>query len=204
MFRAENLARSLAELGARPSLSIFTELKDAYAHPARYYHTVRHIADCLTLFQDVRHLATRPAEVEIALWFHDAVYDTRRQDNEEQSAEWAIRFLEEVSVAYDVSNRIARLILATKDHVAHDADAALITDIDLCILGAPALVFDQYDSNIRREYHWVPEEPFRQGRRQVLEGFLKRPAIYHTKYFQAHYEQQARINLQRKVQEFNV
>ena len=125
MFHAENLARSLAELGACPSWSIFSALKEAYTHPARYYHTARHIADCLTLFQDARHLATRPAEVEVALWFHDAVYDTRRQDNEERSAKWAIRFLEQAGVPPVIRHRVAGLIMATKDHVPYDTDAAL-------------------------------------------------------------------------------
>ena len=58
----------------------------AYAEPQRHYHSTQHLAECLHGFETVRHLAQRPAEVALALWFHDAVYDVQRHDNEAQSA----------------------------------------------------------------------------------------------------------------------
>ncbi len=54
----------------------------AYAEPHRHYHSTQHLAECLQGFEAVRHLAQRPAEVALALWFHDAVYDVKRHDNE--------------------------------------------------------------------------------------------------------------------------
>ncbi len=201
MFRRENLDRSLSEIGARPSRFIFDELKAAYTEPGRRYHTDRHISDCLTHFRTFRRLAIRPAEVEVAFWFHDAVYDTRRSDNEERSAEWAARFLGAAKADQVVIDRTARLITATKGHQPHDADAAVLIDIDLGILGASPHIFKQYDSDIRREYQWVPDEQFRQGRVQVLSSFLERPAIYSTEHFLREYEQQARANLRRRTEE---
>ncbi len=87
MFHQDNLTHSLAKIGAKPSFSIFDKLKQVYTEPSRYYHTDKHIADCLIQLQTIRQQATHPAEIEVALWFHDAVYDTHRADNEEQSAE---------------------------------------------------------------------------------------------------------------------
>lgn len=203
MFRRDNLVRSLAQIGAQSSFAIFDELKEVYTEPGRYYHTDKHIADCLTLLQTLRHQATRPAEIEVALWFHDAVYDTRRTDNEERSAEWAVKFLGESKVRQVIINRIARLIMVTKKHTPHDADAALMTDVDLSILGAQSHVFNQYDTDIRREYCWVPDEQFRQGRVQVLKSFFELSELYNTGYFREKYEQQARLNLGSKIEQLS-
>ena len=203
MFHQDNLTRSLTKIGAQPSFSIFDKLKQVYTESGRYYHTDKHIADCLTYLQTVHHQATRPAEIEVALWFHDAVYDTRREDNEEQSAEWAITFLGASKVRQAVIDRIARLIMVTQTHDPHNTDAALMADIDLNILGAQPHVFEQYDTDIRREYSWVSHEQFRQGRADVLNSFLERAEIYSTAYFSEKYEQQARLNLRRKIEQLS-
>jgi predicted metal-dependent HD superfamily phosphohydrolase len=203
MFHQDNLAHSLTQLGAQPPFSIFDKLKHVYTEPSRHYHTDKHIADCLTLFQPLRHQATHPAEVAIALWFHDAIYNTRRADNEEQSTEWAISFLKAAKVKQAIRERIAQLIMVTKTHNPHDTDTGLMTDIDLSILGAPPHLFEQYDADIRREYSWVPEQQYQQGRVQVLKSFLERDNIYTTVYFSEQYEQQAQLNLRRKIAQFS-
>ncbi|CAK8718812.1 Putative metal-dependent phosphohydrolase, HD superfamily [Candidatus Electrothrix aarhusensis] len=200
MFHQDNLSYSLSQIGAQSSFSIFDKLKAVYTEPGRYYHTDKHVGECLAHLQPLRHQATRPAEIEVALWFHDAVYDTRRTDNEEQSAEWAVKFLESSKVDPVVRDRVSRLIMVTKTHDPYDADTALMTDIDLSILGAQPHMFEQYDTDIRREYSWIPGEQFRRGRIQVLNNFLERAEIYKTSYFLANYEQQARLNLRLKIE----
>jgi predicted metal-dependent HD superfamily phosphohydrolase len=203
MFHQDNLTRSLTKIGAKSSFSIFDKLKEVYTEPGRYYHTDKHIAECLTHVQALRRQATHPAEIEVALWFHDAVYDTRRADNEEQSAEWAIRFLGASKVKQAVRDRVARLIMVTKTHDLSDADTGLMVDIDLSILGAQPHLFEQYDADIRREYAWVPDEQFRRRRVQVLKSFLERAEIYTTAYFSEKYEQQAQLNLRCKIEQLS-
>lgn len=163
-------------------------LKARYAEPHRKYHTLEHIEHCLREF-DPRQ-AREPEAVEAAIWFHDAVYDTRRHDNEEKSAELLLSLLPE-------AKRAAELVLVTKHHRASTPDETLLVDIDLAILGQPAERFDRYEREIREEYAWVPEAIFREKRGQILQGFLDRPFIYGTEFFRATYEAAARANLLR-------
>lgn len=179
-----------------PNLEVFDELRSAYAKRARHYHTGEHINQCLVLLDDVRHLAHEPDEIELALWFHDAVYVTRSKGNEAKSAKWATEFLEANAVDAARVWRVHDLVMATThDARAHDPDAALLIDIDLSILGADREAFDRFERNVRKEYWWVPRPLFRQTRAKILQSFLDRPSVYATAHFRDRLEDAARRNL---------
>lgn len=171
-----------------------------YAEPWRHYHALQHLGECLTAFDAVAHRAARPAEVEAALWFHDAVYELQRADNEEQSAQLAQRVLCEAGVASEVTSRVVNLILVTRHTTIPDApDEQLLVDIDLSILGAPAARFAEYERQIRAEYSFVPEAVFNEKRRAILRSFIARPSIYNTAHFHHMLEHRARTNLAQAV-----
>ena len=181
-------------------MGLFNELVAAYSQRHRHYHTLQHLRECLAHFDAAASLARRPPEVEVALWFHDAVYDPRRDDNEEQSAAWAARSVRGAGVADDVAQRVADLVLGTKGHSAGaDPDMQLLLDIDLSILGAAAQRFDAYEREVRAEYAHVPEADFRAGRARILAGFLARPHIFHTAPYREALEQRARDNIARSL-----
>lgn len=178
----------------------YHDLAQRLAEPHRAYHTMRHILHCLDEMARVRHLATHPDAMEMALWYHDAIYDTHATDNEEQSATLAAQILRDASVPEVFVQTVVRLIVATKDHtVAEDPDTRLLVDIDLAILGQPAPIFDAYEQHIRQEYAWVPREAFLEGRMRILHSFLHRATIYATDHFRQLYEGQARINIARSL-----
>lgn len=199
MFERSNFLASLAGIGVIPVVDIFDELVSAYTKPSRHYHTQTHVAECLASLARFRALAEKPAEIEVAIWFHDAIYDTRRGDNEEMSAQWAERYLVSEKADRRVISRIADMILATKSHDAQGTDAELLIDIDLGIFGASPAAFEAYDQAIRREYVWMPEGLYRAARREVLKSFLQRESIYNTLEFKRRYEAQARENLTHKI-----
>lgn len=192
----------MARLGLPESLGTWNTLVAAHREPTRYYHNVEHVTRCLDLVDDFREQISEADLVELAFWFHDAIYDTQSKANEEDSADWAVQFLEGTEASMEMTETVHDLIMATK-HSA--ADLALsqqwTVDIDLSIWGAEPERFDQYERNIRLEYAWVPEEQFRQGRSALLEEFLAREWIYHTHAFRAMYEHQARKNLQRSIEQ---
>jgi predicted metal-dependent HD superfamily phosphohydrolase len=172
----------------------------SYANPARHYHTLQHLAECLDLFDELARLAERPGEAAIALWFHDAVYIPQAKDNEARSAAWACEALRAAGASAAAIERIQRLIMATAHHAApDDPDARLVIDIDLAILGAAPERFAQYEAQVRSEYAAVPARVYAEKRREVLTGFLARPAIYGTPELRARLEEQARSNLRRAV-----
>lgn len=179
------------------STTLREQLLARYAEPHRKYHTRQHLAECIALLEPVLPLAQHPAEVEMALWFHDAVYETRRHDNEAQSAAWAQRALRAADVGVESAVRVHTLVMAT-GHTAlpATADAKLLVDIDLAILGAPPARFAEYERQIRDEYGFVPGWLFRRKRRAVLRGFAQRTSIYHTAHFRERCEARARQNLQ--------
>jgi predicted metal-dependent HD superfamily phosphohydrolase len=169
-----------------------------YADSHRHYHTARHIAECLAHFDAVCNRCKRPVEVELALWFHDAIYEPRARDNEAQSAAWALRVLRDAGVASDAAQRVSELILTTRhDALPATPDEQLLVDIDLSILGAAAARFDEYEQQVRSEYGWVPQFLFNRTRLKILETFLARPVIYSTPHFHGLLEKKARENLAR-------
>jgi predicted metal-dependent HD superfamily phosphohydrolase len=188
--------------------NLFRSICSHYNESVRHYHTLQHLGECLDLFESVMDLATHPAEVEMALWFHDAVYNTASHDNEAQSAKWARAELNKAGVLPAKIDRIQSMIMAT----CHTAlpitiDEGLLVDIDLAILGLSAERFAEYEQQIRTEYNFVPEPIFNQKRQEILQGFLdrfssgdaSRTTIYITKYFQDKLELLARSNIKRSI-----
>jgi len=188
-------------MGLRPPpAAIIEQLLANYSDPDRFYHTVKHLEECFLYLDRTRHLATYPAEVELALWFHDAIYDTHGKDSEERSASWVANVLWESGAAPEIVTRVRDLVLATKhDAEPVGADACLLVDIDLSILGAPRERFDEYEAQVSQEYHWVPEVQFRDGRQKILRALLARGNIYSTELFRSWLEANAKANLKRSL-----
>jgi predicted metal-dependent HD superfamily phosphohydrolase len=197
------LSNRLATLCARigcPAAGLVEPLLSAYGHPDRHYHNLQHIADCLSDLDGVHDLARQPEAVELAIWYHDVVYDTHATNNEEQSAGFAATALGVAGMPRPLIDSVSGLILATRHTLApRSQDEALLMDIDLAILGSPDDEFDRYERAIRQEYAWVSEPLFQTKRAAILRGFLARPALYHTPVFRERLERPARANLARSL-----
>ncbi|MDH0865829.1 N-methyl-D-aspartate receptor NMDAR2C subunit [Mitsuaria sp. GD03876] len=186
--------------GDADGIALRDELLARYAEPQRKYHTRQHLAECLALFEEAATLAPHPAEVEMALWFHDAIYEVKGSGNEDRSAEWAHRALLDAGVAEACAALVRQLVLVTKhDGVPVSADEQVLVDIDLAILGAERPRFDEYERQIRDEYGYVPGFLFRRKRKQILKTFLDRPVLYSTAVLRERLETRARENLKRAI-----
>ena len=172
--------RVWAELGVRHApRETFEELIRRYCEPHRAYHNRQHLAECLHVRQLVNAACQAPAEVDLALWFHDAIYDPLRSDNELRSAQWLDDVARDNGLDEETRRRLYNLVMVTRhDGAPATADEAVLVDTDLAILGASFERFEEYDRQIRLEYQYVPLPVYRQKRRQVLERFLARERIY--------------------------
>ena len=195
--------KSLLDDGMRRDLAALYDADD------RHYHSMSHVEDLLRLAERHADLIDNAAEMEAAIWFHDAILDTHRNDNEARSADLARDWLAP-RAGEDSIGRIALMIEATASHmlpqdVSGDLRAriALFLDMDLSILGAEPERFDAYEAAVRKEYDWVPQAAWREGRAKVLARFLERPAIFVTTRFRDLFEARARANLARSLARLN-
>jgi predicted metal-dependent HD superfamily phosphohydrolase len=177
-------------------------LEAAYAEPHRRYHTRAHIESCLAELSKLHGLSAEDRRtLEYAIWWHDAVYDPHRPDNEARSADLAREDLTRLGVPERITVEVARLILLTKGHEVAPGDVlgALLVSIDLSILGAPEAEYDDYAKAIREEYGFVSDDAFRNGRAAILRRFLESPAVFPDAGFRARLEASARANLAREI-----
>ncbi len=178
----------------------FAALTAAYGGSGRRYHTLAHLEALFADLTPFAHLVDDWDTLLFTLFYHDAVYNTLKTDNEEQSAALARRYMAELGAPETMICRCEAQILATKSHAAAaDPDTNLFTDADLAILGQPWAVYSRYAGQIRREYRMYPDLLYRPGRKKVLTHFLAMPYIYKTPQFAARYEASARANLAREL-----
>lgn len=185
------------ELDAEPANDIGFDLAACHTEPHRHYHTMEHITAVLRHLHDLN--AATPT-ARLAAFFHDAVYEPTRSDNEAQSAELAREVLNAVN--RPEADAVAAIVLATAKHeLPTDAprETAAFLDADLAILAAAPDVYDTYTQNVRAEYRHIADADFRSGRKAILEGFLERDRLFFTTAGQAKFDVPARANLRREI-----
>lgn len=180
---------------------IFQLLINAYTKPDRHYHNLNHIAQVLTTIERFGDRLQNPIAVNLAVWFHDFVYDPQASDNEFQSAKLAQELLINIGVPLATIDRTQQLILATQGHQVDisDRDKCIFLDADLAILGTDLAQYQVYQRSIRREYSWVSDPAYQAGRSQVLKDFLHRERIYYTDLLFDQLESIARFNIEQEI-----
>lgn len=199
----ERWSETWALLAAPAPEGRLEDLRTRYAEPHRHHHGLEHVLDCLAKASACREIQSSPGLVDLALWYHDAVYEPRRSDNEARSAELAVNALGG-SLPPERVGIVRELILDTRlDGSPSSDDGAVVVDVDRSILGAEAGRFQEYSKAIRAEYSWVPWFLYRRRRAAVLRSFLDRPSIFTTRWFRDRYEAQARANLAAELAELS-
>ncbi|MFE6528746.1 hypothetical protein ACFVMA_07385 [Streptomyces rochei] len=168
-----------------------------WQEPQRRYHTLAHLTAVLDHIDVLEEHADDPDAVRLAAWFHDAVYLPERSENEERSARLAERALPEAGVPAGRTAEVARLVRLTVTHAPaeDDRDGQVLCDADLAILASPPSAYAAYTAAVRQEYHFVPDDAFREGRAAILRRLLALPALFHTPHGRRAWEATARYNL---------
>jgi predicted metal-dependent HD superfamily phosphohydrolase len=186
-----------ASAPAGPVSRALDDLLARWSEPQRRYHTLDHLSHVLRVVADHQDRAQDVAAVTLAAWYHDAVYDPRRVDNEEASALLAEAALPALGVPDTQLAEVARLVrlTATHDPVPGDRNGGLLTDADLAILAADPDTYLAYTQAVRAEYAFVPDAAFAAGRAEVLHNLLALPRLFHTPVLRDGWEELARGNI---------
>ena len=188
--------RCLVEGAADSSAAIHQRLVNGYNEPLRRYHTLAHIDHCLSMFDHCKSLASNPDALEIAVWFHDVIFEPGKSDNEARSAE----LYEELSAGVQADEfraLVGRLIMATLHNECSldDNDAGYMVDIDLSSFGLPWKDFLRDSRRLREESVQLSDADYFRKQGEFRSCLLARPRFYQTDFFRQRYEQQARDNL---------
>ncbi len=178
---------------------IYRELEAHYDEPHRRYHTAEHIDFCLGKLDLVPDDYPHKTAVELALWFHDVIYEIGDPENEANSAAW-FRSCADGDLPGELVERVCRMIVATEHRQPPArADAAYVVDIDLCSFGRPYAEFLADSRQVRAECTHLTDEQYFQGQCEFLNRLLERDRIYQTDLFHDLYEEQARRNIRRVI-----
>ncbi len=179
---------------------LWNEIEQNYSKKNRYYHSLIHLENLLQLLTEIQQLIEDYDTLLFTLFYHDLIYDSLKSDNEKQSSEVAEKRLQQLSIPLDKIEKCKAQILATKNHnLSSDEDTNYFTDADLSILGQSWDVYSVYSQNVRKEYSVYPDFMYNSGRKKVLRHFLEMDKIFKTDYFYNKFEQQARINLVKEL-----
>jgi predicted metal-dependent HD superfamily phosphohydrolase len=185
--------------------AVFALLLKRYSEKHRFYHNLSHVRALLVLAEDFREKFSDYDCVRLAIWFHDAIYELRRNDNEIESARLVATQLSRFGLPADKIQKVEKMILATARHEASelDFDGKLFLDLDLSILGASRKIYKKYSQAVRSEYFFVPQTLYSEGRKKILENFLRREFIYLTAEMRLRFEAAARVNIENEIKELS-
>jgi len=176
----------------------FLDLCQRYQHKSRFYHTLVHIENMLSLAEYYQSSIESLDAMFFAIWFHDSV-QVIGKDNEQQSALLASRILKDLGVPEEIIKKVYSMILATKKHIERtDSDTKLLIDFDLAVLGSDRETYRKYKKNCRKEYA-IPDWIFKRGRMKFLRKLLERQSIFQSMVFKERYEKTAIENIQREL-----
>ena len=176
---------------------VYDDLVTHYNEPGRCYHDLNHLTHCLREFDRAAVGMEIPNAVELALWFHDAVYVPGATDNEQRSADlffqWRRTWFSPALV-----DKVCDFILITMHRQNPEkGDESYMVDIDLSSFGEHWPIFLRDTWNVRKEQAHVPDAIYYPAHARFLKMLLNRPRIFHTDFFYEKYEEAARQNINR-------
>lgn len=175
---------------------LWMEIEKKYSEKGRHYHNFDHLEN---MFRELNAITAKIQDytaIAFSVFYHDVIYNASSKSNEEKSALFAEKHLQQMGSDPEFAEKISRQIIATKSHQkSGDDDTDYLVDADLSILGQEPDKYKDYAQKVRKEYSIYPDFLYKPGRKKVLQHFLESESIFKTEYFKEKYEQQARRNI---------
>ena len=147
--------------------------------------------------------------MELAIFFHDWIYNPQGKDNEVESIKCFEEFATESNLSEPLAGRVSEYVGCTITHTLPsrdgdaggepDGDLCLFLDFDLEVLSRSDADYSLYAARIRQEYGHFAEADYCAGRIKVLGTFLDRERLYFSTLFHEMYEKIARENLRAEI-----
>lgn len=83
---------------------VWEKLVEKYGEPHRHHHTLEHVDRMLVDFDAT---GSKDDSIELAIWFHDIIYEPGKSDNEARSAELFTQLMGECDD--DLKSTVSRL-----------------------------------------------------------------------------------------------
>lgn len=205
-YRPDALADRFAALLSRCGLAdkadvIYRDLYRRYSESHRKYHDFSHIRHCIAQLDEIADQLQDPDAVELALWFHDAIYDVRAQDNEYQSAILFDQLIGQYLPKERARKIYEHIMVTVHPSRPEDQDAKFVVDIDLSSFGVEWEEFERDSDALREESGHLSDSEFARGKIRFLQKMLEHSNFYLTDYFRERFEVQALSNIQRHLVE---
>jgi predicted metal-dependent HD superfamily phosphohydrolase len=182
------------------SQEYWNEIYSAYSSEGRYYHGLEHLRSIFRLTEEEVLSTTDRQALNLAVFYHDIVYDFERKDNERKSADLAIDRLSRAGVDQILIERVEELIMATYGHeYSDDALRNLMIEADVSVIGTDHDTYAKYAENCRREYSMFSDEEYNPVRKQALSHFLNTGSLFVSPKFKERFEANAKRNLQWEI-----
>ena len=177
--------------------ALFLDLLDRWGEEHRKYHGRTHLLAVLEALDVLAEPADPPRTVQLAAWFHDAVYRGAAGQDEEDSARLAEERLTHAGLPASDVEEVARLVRLTSDHCPEpgDNDGALLCDADLSVLGGEPEPYARYVAAVREDYAHIGDADFAAGRAAVVRHLLELDPLFHSERARELWLDAARRNL---------
>lgn len=152
----------------------YEEILARWRESHRAYHTEEHLEDLLqqivALPMDAYMTQKKREKLILAALFHDIVYDPRRNDNEECSAQLLLKHAPD---SPDIQH-IVEIIRDTKTHKARSGLSEIFCQMDMSVVKKPLPDLVRWETGIRMEYKHVPRFLYVIARIRFLKQMIDR------------------------------
>src|SRR5687768_15818197 len=144
---------------------LWAEIEKNYTVKKRYYHNLAHLEYMTDKAIEYKGSLADLDTLLFSIFYHDIIYNTKRQDNEKKSADMAHDQLSKLGIPIAKIAKCQKQIIATKEHQYNsDNDTNYLVGIDLAILGESPEMYKDYAKKIREEYSIYPDFLYKKGR----------------------------------------
>lgn len=183
-------------------------VKPYYEEQHRYFHNFDHILYGIQWinFLENNKIHNFTKEEVIAWIFHDIVYIPGSKNNELDSANLFLYFLNKKEVSIfpkDLNKEIVTIIIQdTKEHKSTIKESKYILDIDISSMGLRYVEFYKGRKNIRKEFNNFTDEEFIKGNKVFFKELLKEE-IFSTDFFKQ-YTKRIKKNIKKFIKELEL